>query len=57
MEDFVVTSGDADFSKYVALEAHLHRFTDNALQECTGKFVSNILLQFYVAGGGSFTQY
>lgn len=59
VEDFVVTSGDADFSKYVALGNSLTSgFTDNALfisaQE--NSYPNMLATQFAMAGGGSFTQ-
>ncbi|MCK8524220.1 G-D-S-L family lipolytic protein [Aquimarina sp. D1M17] len=58
-EEVVITSGDADFSKFVALGNSLTAgFTDNALfiagQENS---MPNILAQqFALAGGGEFTQ-
>lgn len=58
-QEVVITSGDADFSKYVALGNSLTAgFTDGALfiagQENS---MSNILAkQFALAGGGDFTQ-
>lgn len=59
IEDIVVTSGDADFSKYVALGNSLTSgFTDNALfisgQE--NSYPNILAMQMMAAGGGAFTQ-
>ncbi len=59
IEDIVVTSGDADFSKYVALGNSLTSgFTDNALfisgQE--NSYPNILASQMALAGGGNFTQ-
>lgn len=59
IEDIVVTSGDADFSKYIALGNSLTSgFTDNALfisgQE--NSYPNMLATQMAMAGGGAFTQ-
>lgn len=59
IEDIVVTPGDADFSKYIALGNSLTSgFTDNALfisgQE--NSYPNIIASQMAIAGGGAFTQ-
>lgn len=57
VEDFVATSGDADFSKYVALGNSLTAgFTDNALFiSAQNNSYPNMLAQsMAMAGGGSF---
>lgn len=58
VEDFVATSGDADFSRYVALGNSLTSgFTDNALfisgQE--NAYPNMLAKQMQMAGGGSFS--
>lgn len=58
VEDFVATSGDADFSKYIALGNSLTSgFTDNALfisaQE--NAYPNMIANRMAMAGGGTFT--
>ncbi len=59
IEDIVVTSGDADFSKYIALGNSLTSgFSDNALfisgQE--NSYPNMLATQFAMAGGGAFSQ-
>lgn len=59
IEDIVVSSGDADFSKYIALGNSLTSgFSDNALfisgQE--NSYPNMLATQFAMAGGGSFAQ-
>lgn len=59
VDDFVVTAGDADFSKYVAIGNSLTSgYTDGALfisgQE--NSFPNMLALQMSAAGGGSFAQ-
>jgi hypothetical protein len=59
IEDIVVTSGDADFSKYVALGNSLTSgYTDNALfisgQE--NSYPNMLATQMAMAGGGTFVQ-
>lgn len=59
VEDIVVTSGDADFSKYVALGNSLTSgYSDGALfssgQE--NSYPNMLATQMMMAGGGSFTQ-
>lgn len=59
VEDFVVTSGNADFSKYVAIGNSLTAgYTDGALfisgQE--NSYPSMLAAQMSAAGGGSFSQ-
>src|SRR5690606_34360768 len=59
IEDIVVSSGDADFSKYIALGNSLTSgFSDNALfisgQE--NSYPNMLATQFAMAGGGAFAQ-
>ena len=59
IEDIVVTSGDADFSKYVALGNSLTSgFTDNALFASgqVNSYPNMLAAQMAMAGGGNFTQ-
>lgn len=59
VEDFQATSGDANFSKYVALGNSLTSgFTDNALfiSGQVNSYPNMLATQMAMAGGGSFTQ-
>lgn len=59
VEDFQATSGDADFSKYVALGNSLTSgFTDNALfiSGQVNSYPNMLATQMMMAGGGNFTQ-
>lgn len=59
VEDFQATSGDADFSKYVALGNSLTSgFTDNALfiSGQVNSYPNMLATQMMMAGGGTFTQ-
>lgn len=59
VEDFQATSGDADFSRYVALGNSLTSgFTDNALfiSGQQNSYPNMIATQMAMAGGGSFSQ-
>lgn len=59
IEDFVATSGDADFSKYVAIGNSLTAgYTDNALfiSGQQNSYPSIIADRMSMAGGGSFSQ-
>ena len=59
IEDIVVSSGDADFSKYIALGNSLTSgFSDNALFKSgqENSYPNMLATQFAMAGGGSFAQ-
>ncbi|SMC71935.1 SGNH/GDSL hydrolase family protein [Moheibacter sediminis] len=59
VEDFQATSGDADFSKYIALGNSLTSgFTDNALfiNGQVNSYPNMLAMQMAMAGGGAFTQ-
>ncbi|MFA7448980.1 MAG: G-D-S-L family lipolytic protein [Weeksellaceae bacterium] len=59
VEDFVATSGDADFSKYVAIGNSLTSgFTDNALfiSAQNSSYPNMMAERMAMAGGGVFTQ-
>lgn len=59
VEDFQATSGDADFSKYVALGNSLTSgYTDNALfiSGQVNSYPNMLATQMAMAGGGAFTQ-
>ncbi|MBA5629296.1 SGNH/GDSL hydrolase family protein [Moheibacter lacus] len=59
VEDFVVTSGEADFSKYIALGNSLTSgYSDNALFSSgqVNSYPNMLATQMAMAGGGSFAQ-